>query len=92
LIGLSTSTWRYARQPDPTNTHLLERLQAHAADRPRFGYRRLHTLIRREGLQVNHKRVYGVYCSAGLQVRRRRRQRRRRRRFALTGKIRRTKT
>jgi putative transposase len=75
LIGLSTSTWRYERQPDPTNTHLLERLQAHAADRPRFGYRRLHTLIRREGLQVNHKRVYGVYCSAGLQVRRRRRKR-----------------
>jgi len=28
---------------------LLERLKAHAADRPRFGYRRLHTLIDREG-------------------------------------------
>jgi len=50
-------------------------LQAHAAERPRFGYRRLHTLVRREGLQVNHKRVYGVYRGAGLQVRRRRRKR-----------------
>jgi putative transposase len=54
---------------------LLERLQAHAADRPRFGYRRLHTLVDREGLHVNHKRVYGIYKAAGLQVRRRRRKR-----------------
>ena len=75
VIGLSTSTWRYDRRPDPVNTQLLERLQAHAAERPRFGYRRLHTLVDREGLHVNHKRVYGVYRGAGLQVRRRRRKR-----------------
>ena len=61
LIGLSTSTWRYERQPDPANTELLARLAAHASDRPRFGYRRLHTLVAREG--------------AKLQVRRRRRKR-----------------
>jgi len=75
VVGLSTSTWRYERQPDPTNTQLLERLQVHAAARPRFGYRRLHTLVDREGLHVNHKRVEGVYRRAGLQVRRRRRKR-----------------
>jgi putative transposase len=75
VIGLSTATWRYQRQPDPTNLKLLERLQAHAAARPRFGYRRLHTLVDREGLRVNHKRVSGVYRDAGLQVRRRRRKR-----------------
>ena len=75
MIGLSTATWRYQRQSDPMNTTLLERLKAHAADRPRFGYRRLHTLVDREGLRVNHKRVYGVYRGAGLQVRRRRRKR-----------------
>jgi putative transposase len=75
MIGLSTATWRYQRQSDPTNRTLLERLKAHAADRPRFGYRRLHTLVDREGLRVNHKRVYGVYRDAGLQVRRRRRKR-----------------
>jgi putative transposase len=75
LIGLSTATWRYERKPDPTNQKLLERLKAHAADRPRFGYRRLHTLVDREGLRVNHKRVYGVYREAELQVRRRRRKR-----------------
>jgi putative transposase len=75
LIGLSTATWRYERQLDPTNQQLLERLKVHAADRPRFGYRRLHSLVDREGLRVNHKRVYGVYRAAELQVRRRRRKR-----------------
>jgi hypothetical protein len=36
----------------------LERLQARAAVRARFGYRRLHILIARDGLAVNHKRVH----------------------------------
>jgi hypothetical protein len=75
VIGLSTSTWRYERQPDPINTQLLVRLTVHASERPRFGYRRLHTLVDREGLHVNHKRVCGVYRQAKLQVRRRRRKR-----------------
>jgi putative transposase len=75
LIGLSTSTWRYERQSDPINTQLLARLMAHASERPRFGDRRLHTLVDRAGVHVNHKRVYGVYREAKLQVRRRRRKR-----------------
>jgi putative transposase len=75
VVGLSTSTWRYDRQPDPINTQLLARLTVHASERPRFGYRRLHTLVDREGLHVNHKRLYGVYREAKLQVRRRRRKR-----------------
>jgi putative transposase len=54
---------------------VLERLQAHAAVRARFGYRRLHILLEREGLAVNHKRVHRIYRTAGLQVRRRRRKR-----------------
>ena len=57
------------------NTRVLDRLQAHATARPRFGYRRLHILLAREGLLVNHKRVHRVYRAAGLQVRRRRRKR-----------------
>lgn len=61
--------------PGSLNAQLLARLTAHAGERPRFGYRRLHTLVAREGLQVNHKRVYGVYRAAKLQVRRRRRKR-----------------
>ena len=42
---------------------------------PRFGYRRLHILLEREGFVVNHKRVHRLYRAAGLQVRRRRRKR-----------------
>ena len=41
VIGLSTSTWRYARRPDPITTQLLARLTLHASERPRFGYRQL---------------------------------------------------
>jgi putative transposase len=75
VIGLSRATWRYQRRPDPRNVALLDRLQAHATARPRFGYRRLQVLVAREGLRVNHKRLYRLYRAAGLQVRRRRRKR-----------------
>ena len=34
-----------------------------------FGYRRLHVLLRREGWEVNHKKVYRVYVEERLQVR-----------------------
>jgi putative transposase len=40
-----------------------------------FGYRRVHVLIARGGMTVNHKRLYRLYRQAGLQVRRRRRKR-----------------
>jgi putative transposase len=75
VIGLSRATWQYQRRPDLHQATLLDRLHVHAAARPRFGYRRLHILLEREGLVVNHKRVHRVYRAAGLQVRRRRRKR-----------------
>jgi putative transposase len=61
---------------------LRARLRELAGERPRFGYRRLHILLRRErtasgDLQwpVNHKRVYRLYREEGLAMRRLRRQR-----------------
>jgi putative transposase len=75
IVGLSTATWRYQRQTRAANRAVLARLQAHAAVRARFGYRRLHILLEREGLVVNHKRVHRIYRAAGLQVRRRHRKR-----------------
>src|SRR6202000_80051 len=50
---------------------LLGRLRELAAERPRFGYRRLHALLRREGHVVNRKAVYRLYRRAQLSVRRR---------------------
>lgn len=75
VIRLSTATWRYQRRTSATNVAVLERLQAHAAVRARFGYRRLHILLERDGLVVNHKRVHRIYQAAGLQVRRPQRKR-----------------
>ena len=54
---------------------LRERLCALATERRRFGYRRLHLLLRREQFAVNHKRVYRLYREEGLGVRRRKRKR-----------------
>lgn len=45
-----------------------------AVQRPRFGYRRLLILLRREGFNVNHKRIYRMYREEGLMVRRRKRK------------------
>ena len=75
LVGLGRSTCRYqTRRADwPA---LRERLHALAAERRRFGYRRLYILLRREGYRVNLKRVYRLYRDEGLAVRRRRRRRR----------------
>lgn len=74
LVGLSRSTLRYQRR-SRDDTALVERLRALARARPRFGYRRLHVLLRREGKIVNHKRVYRLYRAAGLAVPRRKRKR-----------------
>ena len=46
-----------------------------AAERPRFGYPRIHVLLRREGFSVNRKRTYRIYREENLQVRRKRRKR-----------------
>ena len=54
---------------------LVERLLEFAAERPRFGYRRLWMLLRREGWQVNHKRVLRLYREHGLAVRKKGRKR-----------------
>jgi len=53
---------------------LTRRIRELAQSRPRWGYRRLTILLRREGWQVNHKRVYRLYRDEGLQVRVKRRR------------------
>lgn len=74
LLEVWRSSWRYRRRrtDDPV---LRERLRELAQQRRRFGYRRLHVLLRRAGWAVNHKRVYRLYREEGLVVRRRKRKR-----------------
>jgi putative transposase len=48
---------------------LTERIKEIAATRVRYGYRRIHVLLRREGWRVNVKRVYRLYREMGLQLR-----------------------
>jgi putative transposase len=74
VVGAGRSTVRY-RGRDREDAALRRRLRELAAERRRFGYRRLHVLLRREGLGANHKRVYRLYRAEGLQVRRRARKR-----------------
>ena len=45
-----------------------------ASENRRYGYLRLHALLRREGLVTNHKRTYRLYSEQGLQVRTTRRR------------------
>ena len=74
LIGISRSLFRY-RSRRPAAEGLLERLKALAAEKRRYGYRRLHVLLRREGHEINRKRTYRLCRDAGLAVRHRKRKR-----------------
>jgi putative transposase len=67
----SVAQYRVRRIDSP---HLVERLKAIAAERRRFGYRRLGLMLRREGIVVNHKRVYRIYRGLALQLRPRRKR------------------
>jgi putative transposase len=71
VIGADRSSVRY-RSKRTDDTALRAKLLELAAIRRRFGYRRLHVLIKREGMQVNHKKLRRLYGEEGLQVRRRR--------------------
>ena len=72
LLTVAVSSYRYQtrRSDEPLRTRLVEL----AREKPRFGYRRLHVLLRRCGEAVNHKRVHRVYRAAGLSLRRKKRK------------------
>jgi putative transposase len=72
FTNFARSTQRYGCTRD--DTPLRDRLESLAVLKPRWGYRRLHWLLGREGTRVNRKRVQRVYRVAGLEVRRRKRK------------------
>ncbi|SKA26052.1 HTH-like domain-containing protein [Enhydrobacter aerosaccus] len=70
VIGSDRSSIRYwSRRPD--DAAIRTRLWELAATRRRFGYRRLHVLLDREGVRLNHKMLRRLYREERLQVRRR---------------------
>jgi putative transposase len=70
-LGVDRSSVRY-RSGRPDDERVRARLRELAAVPRRFGYRRLHVLMRREGLVMNHKKFRRLYREEQLQVRRRR--------------------
>ena len=60
LVGQEPKTYRYAsRRPD--DDALRQRLKELALERRRFGYRRLQILLRREGVVLNHQKLFRLY-------------------------------
>jgi putative transposase len=74
LVSVGRSTARYLAR-GRSDADIRTRLRELAGEKRRYGYRRLHVLLRREGVLVNHKCVERIYREEGLSVRRRKRKR-----------------
>lgn len=70
LAGLSRDAFRHPPEPSAAIQLLSTRRVELSQVRRRFGYRRLHDLLRTEFPAVNHKRIYRLYREARLAVRR----------------------
>lgn len=75
VIQICRTSFRY-RSTRAEQAPLRMRIKEIAAVRVRYGYKRIHVLLKREGWRVNHKRVYRLYCQEGLNIRARRPKRR----------------
>lgn len=73
LVGIQRCVFRYrSRRSD--NVVVRQRLKQLAQNHPRWGYRFLAILLRREGHRINHKRVLRLYREEGLKLRPKRRK------------------
>lgn len=70
LVGIAPKAYRYAPKRADDKA-IRERLRALASERRRFGYRRLHILLAREGMRLNRKKLYRLYREERLTVRKR---------------------
>jgi putative transposase len=71
VLPFDRSTHRY-RSTRPDQAPLRKQITEIATTRVRYGYKRIHVLLRREDWHVNHKRVYRLYQEEGLNLRRKR--------------------
>jgi len=85
LIPVNRATLRYEHHRDPQDA-LRVRLRELAGSRVRYGYRRLTVMLKREGWEVNAKRIYRLYTEEGLIVRTKRRKERAQRQRVAQGR------
>jgi putative transposase len=76
LAGLSRDSYRHPPETDQMTKDLTGKIVEIAQARRRFGYRRIHDMLRPQFPGVNHKRVYRLYSEANLAVRRRKKVKR----------------
>jgi len=76
VIRICRTSYRYRSTRDE-QVPLRMRISEIARVRVRYGYKRIHVLLRREGWLVNHKKVYRIYCEEGLNLRAKKPKRRR---------------
>ena len=76
LAGLSRDSYRHPPEADAVTQELSSKIVEIAYARRRFGYRRIHDLLRPSLPSVNHKRIYRLYSAAKLAVRKRKKLRR----------------
>ena len=68
VVRMHRITYQYQPRRDQ-QAFLTMRIKEIAATRIRYGYKRIHVLLQREGWQINHKRVYRLYRLEGLNLR-----------------------
>ena len=76
LGSLNRKSFRYRQRHKP-NQQLIKRIKELAAFHPRFGYRRIHALLGRDGFKINLKRVYRLWKQLHLSLPKRRRRKER---------------
>lgn len=73
LVGQSRSVKRYRSVKN--EEIIAEKVQTIAYEKRRYGYRRIHMILKREGVKINHKKLYRIYSQLGLKVKKRKSRR-----------------
>ena len=67
LVGTYRSLLRYSSKK-PEERAIVNQIKEIAYEKKRFGYRRIHIMLKRLGMKINHKKVYRIYKNCGLKV------------------------
>ncbi len=74
LLSINRTFKRYQSSKLEQDAAITDRLSELATLHRRYGYKRLHILLRREGFKINHKKTYRLYIEAGLCIRKRKKK------------------